>query len=118
MSTHNTTDVQAILSSIEARVAALEARSASTNSVIASFAPAPITVLKNIPVTIRLDDGAYVASFVDANINASGETELEAFEMLKDQIAWFFQRFNEIESQLGEHPGRQLAVLREFVASR
>ena len=56
-----------------------------------------------------------MASFVDANMNASGETQLDAIEMLKDVIASSFRLFLSKPAVLGEEPKRQLAVLRHFV---
>ncbi len=74
-----------------------------------------VTIINAIPVQIEIEDGVFVASFVEANINASGETKDKAIEMLKDMIAWTYQLLCQKESALGQQPQRQLAVLRRFV---
>ncbi|MEX0679355.1 MAG: hypothetical protein WD063_19925 [Pirellulales bacterium] len=83
--------------------------------VIASLTPAPLEVLKPIPVTVLPDDGAFVASFFDANVNASGDTALDAFEAIKDVIGSRYRLLVKHEKELGVEPKRQLAVLREFI---
>lgn len=85
---------------------------------IASLAPHPFQVLQPIYVVIRKDDEAYVASFADANVNASGETEQEAYEILKDSLVSAFCVLSDNESDLGLEPQRQLAVLREFIREK
>jgi hypothetical protein len=82
---------------------------------LGSLAPAPIYVIKPFYVHIRIEDDCYLASFVDANINASGESEFDAIEMLKDAIVSTFQLFIDNEPSLGRGPTRQLAVLREYM---
>jgi predicted RNase H-like HicB family nuclease len=82
---------------------------------IQDLAPARVEVIQPILAIIQEEDGAFVASFVDANINASGESQLDAVEMLKDVIASSFQLFLKKEGVLGDEPRRQLAVLRHFV---
>lgn len=94
------------------------ARSQSRIIPIDSFAPKPLISLKTIHAVVAFDDGAYVASFLDANINSSGDSELVAVEMLKEMIASAFVLFEEEEDKLGVEPRRQLAVLREFIKSR
>ena len=60
----------------------------------------------------------YVASFADANVNASGENEVEALEFLKDSVISAYCVLSELEAELGEEPQRQLAVLREFIREK
>lgn len=85
---------------------------------LSSFAPEPIELLKPIDVVVQPDDDFFVATFFDANINASGESQLEAFEMLKSMIASTFRLLCEQEAVLGDEPKRQLAVLRQFIRAR
>jgi predicted RNase H-like HicB family nuclease len=82
---------------------------------IQDLAPARVEVIQPILAVVQDEDGTFVASFVDANINASGESQLDAVEMLKDVIASSFQLFHNKEAVLGEEPTRQLAVLRHFL---
>ena len=83
-----------------------------------SFAPQAIESLRTIHAVVTFEDGAYVAAFVDANINGSGDSPLEAVEMLKEMIASAFLFYEQNEAQLGSEPQRQLAVLREFIKRR
>lgn len=82
---------------------------------ISSLAPHPVELIKPIHAVVRFTDGAYVASFMDANINGSGESELEAFEMLKEMIVDLFEFMTDNEGTLGDEPRRQLTVLRQFL---
>ena len=85
---------------------------------IQSLDPLPFEVTQPILAVVQEEDGTFLASFFDANINASGESQLEAVEMLKHMIASSFQLFSSNESILGETPQSQLAVLRKFVRAR
>ncbi len=85
---------------------------------IQSLAPLPFEVVRPILAVVQEEEGAFVASFFDANINASGESQLEAVEMLKHMIASSFQLFSGNESVLGETPRGQLAVLGKFIRAR
>lgn len=85
---------------------------------IQDLEPSPIEVTHPIFAVVYEEDGVYIASFLDANMNASGESQLDAVEMLKDVIASSFRLFVEKESLLGEEPKRQLAVLRHFLRMR
>jgi hypothetical protein len=108
------------LDEVVGRVNVLEQRIHQRSVVIPiqSLEPAPVDVVAPILAVVQEEDGAFVASFVDANMNASGETQLDAMEMLKDVIASSFQLFLSKEQVLGEESKRQLAVLRHFVRLR
>jgi len=99
------------------RIRVLEDR-ADQRSVIVpiqSLEPGPVEVTQPILAVVYEEDGVFVASFADANINASGESQLEAVEMLKDVLASSFRVFIENEAVLGREPQRQLTVLRRFL---
>jgi hypothetical protein len=64
----------------------VEQRGVSRQLEIHSFAPEPYRVRKSIPVVVRSYEGEFLASFLGANLNASGETEQEAFEAVKALI--------------------------------
>ncbi len=108
------------ISDVVQRVEALEERIKHPSVIvpIQDLEPSPVEVKQPIFAVVQEEDGVFVASFVDANMNASGETQLDAMEMLKDVIASSFQLFLNRESVLGEEPRRQLAVLRHFVEMR
>ena len=82
---------------------------------IQSLFPHRIQVLQPIHAIIQPEDGEYVATFFDANINASGESPLEAIESLKEVIATTFLFFLGNEQALGQEPKRQLSILRQFL---
>lgn len=83
---------------------------------ITTFAPEPFEVLRPMSVVIQPLGDEHLATFFDANINASGETQEEAFANLKDVLLGTFQMLERMpESQLGPGPKRQRAVLFECI---
>ncbi len=110
------------IAKLERDVKTLKARSAKSQSVsftITTFAPHPIKVIKPIIVTVQPSNGRFVASFVDANINASGDTDVEAVAALKDYMSSYFRLLDGMHpKQLGPGPKRQVVVLREFIKQR
>ncbi len=88
----------------------------STGVRLQTFAPEPFDMLKEINVLIDQEGEDFNASFVDANVNASGCNLAEAIENLKENI---LSRLDYLEQQNPEKlvkPLRnQLEVLREFV---
>ena len=110
-------DVPNGLTAVQERLQALEEqiRRQSIIVPIQNLEPSPVEVTQALLAVVREEGGVFIASFVDANINASGETQLDAVEMLKDVIASCFQLFVGKESVLGEESKRQLAVLRHFL---
>ena len=110
--------LEEVVIEIRERVEELEA-SAVLGSVtlnITTFTPEPYSVKKPIPVCVQRGAGGFMASFADANINASGETQQEAYANLRELILDIFDSLTALpESKLGSGPRRQLAVLREFV---
>lgn len=100
---------------IKERLAAVE-NSTSIIVPIESFAPEPYEAIKPFHAVIELQEGEYIASFFDANINASGETPEEAVNNLKDIIIANFELFKEYdEAHLGPIPSRKIKVLKEFI---
>ncbi|MBM4036287.1 MAG: hypothetical protein FJ291_31510, partial [Planctomycetes bacterium] len=63
------------------RVAKLEAR-APTIVPIETLAPEPYELLKPFHAVVEFCDDSYIATFYDANISASGDTQQEAVENL------------------------------------
>jgi hypothetical protein len=88
------------------------------STTIASLAPENLELVKAIPIVIEEDDGTFVASFLDANINASGENSLDAYEQLKQTVVSRFRLLEKHEHELGTEPRRQLTVLRDFVRTK
>jgi hypothetical protein len=86
---------------------------------ITTLAPDPFDLLKEIKVIVQPSGDEFVASFFDANVNASGCNETDAMDSLKELLV---SRFDYLDSlppgKLGAGPTRQLAVLRCFIRRR
>jgi len=91
----------------------------SANSIeLKTLDPRPIELIKPIVAGVDLDHGCHIASFSEANISGSGESQADAIEMLKDVIASTYRLLTEKESILGTEPARQLSILRKFVRAK
>jgi len=100
------------------RLARLE-EEASVRVPIQSLAPEPYDLMKPIEVVVQSIDDEYTASFFDANLSTGGDTQAEAVSNLRDLIVGTFELLNDTDdSELGPGPGRQKAVLREFIRVR
>jgi predicted RNase H-like HicB family nuclease len=110
------------LNKLEAEVQELKRRltdAGGVHLVVATLAPAPYEVIKEIPVWVRPEGDSYVASFVDANVNASGETVNDAVDNLKDMMTALLKSLGSLpKACLGKGPARQLAVLRAFIRKK
>lgn len=83
---------------------------------IASLADHGLAVKKEIPIVVQPDGDEYTATFMDADIGMSGDTDTEAVSNLRDILASIFKKFAILPaSKLGPGPAAQLAVLREFI---
>ena len=101
--------------SLRDRLAMLE-QAMPTVVPIETLAPERYEVLKPFHVVVRPHEDEYIASFVEANINASGDTIEEAVRNVKDVILATFEDLLEHgESQLGPGPLRQVRVLQAFI---
>ena len=79
---------------------------------VTTFAPEPFEVIGPISIVIQPSGDDFLATYFDANINASGETQEEAFAALKDVLLATFQLLQRLpDDQLGPGPRRQRAVL-------
>jgi len=98
------------------RISRLEGHAPNELAVIQTFEPEPYELLRSITVAISEDGDGYMATFYDANISTTGDTEQEAFENLKNLILDVFDSLErERPERLGPEPRRQLAVLRMFL---
>ncbi|MBW8878210.1 MAG: hypothetical protein JF614_24880 [Acidobacteria bacterium] len=103
---------------LRARVARMEEAAVLSvvNLHIETFAPEPYRLLKPIPVVVQQYSEDFRASFMDAGINTSGDTQQEAYMNVKELILDVFDSLRALPgSRLGPKPARQLAVLREFL---
>lgn len=81
---------------------------------VESFAPEPYELVKPFHVVLETSDAEFIATFFDANISASGETDMEALSNLKDMILAVFEALQQ-EKDLGPGPSKQLSVLKQFI---
>ena len=118
--THLEEQISSLRSELLELKGSLELRPAALRVPIQSLDPEPFDVLAPMEAVIRPgDDGGFLATFFDANVNASGETEAEAFENLKDMLVATLEELSALGSeQLGPEPARQLAVLRRFIRAQ
>lgn len=79
---------------------------------VQSFAPEPYEVLRPFTVVVRPDGEEFEASFFDANLYGSGDTEEEAVSDLKVVMIESFDRLSELgDDKLGPAMLKQKRVL-------
>jgi len=107
---------------LEQRIAQLEELPEPIMVPINTFAPEPFEPVRTFfvivePVVIEEDeDCEYLATFVDADIAASGVTIGDAVLCLKDQLLAQFDMLEKMPpARLGDRPKRQLAVLQSLI---
>jgi Arc/MetJ-type ribon-helix-helix transcriptional regulator len=100
-----------------ARGAGALARSTQTALIpITTLAPEPYEILRDIPAVVEPTGDGFLATFFDANISTSGDTDVEAVSNLRSLILDIFEYLDSEPSvSLGPEPARQLAVLRVFL---
>ncbi len=86
---------------------------------LTTLAPERLELLREIPVSIRSTDEDFVASFFDANVSASGETEQEAFANLRDMLVLTYNFLHKKpEAELAPILRKQRVVLDEFIRAK
>jgi hypothetical protein len=83
--------------------------------IVQSLAP-PLNVLKPFEIAIEHIDDGFVASFWEANINASGDSADEALDNLVSMIHDLYELFSDEINQLGPEPARQYSILRTHLS--
>lgn len=84
---------------------------------IQTFAPYPYILKKQITIVVRYQDDQYTASFFDANISASGDTQEEAIFNIKDMIIGIYDILRGADNKdLGVWPLQQKNILNEFIS--
>lgn len=92
------------------------ARAASIIVPISTLAPEPFDLVRDINAVVQPVDRGFTATFFDANISTSGDTQEEAVSNLKSLIVEIFEDLeSELPEKLGPEPSRQLRVLKEFL---
>jgi predicted RNase H-like HicB family nuclease len=116
--THEALRIAAIekrMLTLEKRITSLE-REQSVIVPIDSLKPEPYNVLRTIHAVVSSCEGNYIASFVDANINSSGETLEEAIHNIKDMIVITYESLKqEDKKRLGPDSLRQMMILDQFI---
>ncbi|MDG3007775.1 type II toxin-antitoxin system HicB family antitoxin [Paludisphaera mucosa] len=83
---------------------------------ISTFAPRPFEPRRPIGVVIGPCRGGFTASFLDANLSTSGETEAEALDNLKDLLLMAYEDFEQSDdSALGPAMLKQKSVLFDVI---
>jgi hypothetical protein len=107
------------LDTLERDVADLKRRltekSTSILAPIDSLEPEPYELTKTVQALVLPDGDSYVASLLDGNINASGDTVQDAVFHLKDMMVKLFEGLGKQKDKLGKQPSRQLAFLHSIM---
>lgn len=108
------------ISALEQEMAEVRAKISAGPTIvpIQTLSPHPVEVTKHILAVVHPEDGAWIASWSEANVNASGVTELEALDMLKHAIASTFFLFCQEEAHLGDDLTKRFAMMREFLRAQ
>ena len=86
---------------------------------IESLTPEPYQIIKSFHGVVQVQGDQYIATFFDANISASGDTQAEAVFNLKDMIVGAFEILNSREEdKLGPGPAHQRKVLQEYIRKK
>jgi predicted RNase H-like HicB family nuclease len=110
--------VTAIASKMDAMMKEVaEIRKARTFVVpLTTLAHEPLRMRLNIPATIEGYGEEFTATFSEANVSASGETEADAIANLKESLVSTFEFLESLpENELGPLPARQWGVLRNVL---
>jgi len=103
------------IASLKERVAAVEAQKPLIVPV-ESLAPEPYEVIRPFHVILQPAGDEYLATFFDASISATGGTQREAVENLKDLVVTAFNMLTRHkQSELGPGPLHQINVLKQFI---
>lgn len=83
---------------------------------ITTLGDGPYQLARDLPIVVQPVDDAYTATFFDANVGMSGDTQEEAVENLKAYMVDLFEDLDsEVPGGLGPGPARQLAALRAVI---
>ncbi len=74
-----------------------------------------IRLKKEISIILEIYNDEVIAHLVDAEVTGVGETETEALESIKENIASLYFELIEDENNLGPFPKMWLLVLRDII---
>ncbi len=116
-----TTDPFLRLQSLEKQVEVLSVQVAHLGGArpliipITTLAPEPYELVHDIPVVLQSVGDGFTATYFDANLATSGDTQEESLANLRELILDVFEELEWDEDRLGPEPARQLAVLRSVM---
>jgi hypothetical protein len=80
---------------------------------LTTLSPGPLHITQHIPVTIEGDGEEFTATFTEANISASGETEADAIANFKESLVSTYAFLESLPAnERGPLPARQWEVLK------
>jgi predicted RNase H-like HicB family nuclease len=83
---------------------------------LTNLAPGPMQMRLNIPATVEGDGEDFTATFTEANVSASGDTEADAIANLKESIVATYKILEAIPaSEMSPLPARQWSVLKSAI---
>ena len=83
---------------------------------LTTLAPEPFQITHPIPVTVEGNGEDFTATFIEANISASGDTEADALSSFKDSLLSSYELFESMSpDKLGPLPTRQWSILKTVV---
>jgi len=83
---------------------------------LTTLTPEPFKMIQQIPVTIEGDGEDFTATFVEANVSASGETEADAIANFKESLVSSYELLEDVPAgQMGPLPARQWGILKSVV---
>jgi hypothetical protein len=83
---------------------------------LATLAPASFHITQSIPITIEGSVEEFTATFVEANVSASGETEADALLNFKEVLLSTYEILEGMPAaKLGPIPARQWEILMSVV---
>lgn len=113
--------IQAEIAELNSRIIGLQQsiKSRPYSITVNSLAPEPYILTRPISVVMREVDDGFVADFLEANIGASGDSEIVALRNLKDLIILTYEDLIEEDGNvLSPVVAEQLAILRDLLQSR
>ena len=76
----------------------------------------PFELVRDLPIVVQPTDHGFTATFFDANVSMSGDTQEEAVENLKDILIDLLEDLgSEPTRKLGPEPARQLQILKAVI---
>lgn len=78
----------------------------------------PFELKQEIPVVVQSTGDDFVATYFDAGISMSGDTQEEAIDNLKALIVDLFESYTADEAKLGPVPRKQFAAMKAVLRRR